>query len=315
MQVITRRMTLAGAVAAAFAPGLAHGYDTIPQRPSARVIIDNDFAGDPDGLVALAHQVLTPKTRAVLVTSTFLDPHFVEAHLAGRSAAIGRDVALELLRRARIAAPPPVVAGPERAGEAAGDAARAIVTEAMREDPLPLYFCCGGPITNLAAALRLEPAIARKMIAVWIGGGAYPNGGWEYNCNVDADAARYVIEQSDIPLWQIPQNAYRQMAFSVAEMRVRMRSASPLGAWLYQQFTHPPDFVDVGGAWPMGDSPVALLTAISSESSHSVERPARRLNADLSYGAEIPGRTIRVFETVDARLTLEDFLALLALNR
>jgi hypothetical protein len=29
----------------------------IPQKASARVIIDNDFAGDPDGLAALAHPI------------------------------------------------------------------------------------------------------------------------------------------------------------------------------------------------------------------------------------------------------------------
>ncbi len=312
-QKISRRVLL-GSASAALWPGLASAYDAIPQRVSARVIVDNDFAGDPDGLVALAHQMLTPKTRTALVTTTFLDPEHVEPHLAGRSAAVGRDTALELIRRAGIASPPPVIAGPERAGETAGAAARAIVAEAMRDDPLPLFFCCGGPLTNLAAALRIEPRIAQKMTLIWIGGGAYPNGGWEYNCAVDANAARFVIESSEIPLWQIPQSTYRQMAFSVAEMRVRLRTISPFGAWLYQQFTHPPDFVDMGGAWPMGDSPTVLLTAISSESSTYVEQSARRLNTDLTYGAEIAGRTIRVYERVDARLVLEDFFALMALQ-
>jgi len=30
----------------------------------ARVIIDNDFAGDPDGLFQLAHHVLSPPSRS-----------------------------------------------------------------------------------------------------------------------------------------------------------------------------------------------------------------------------------------------------------
>jgi len=38
----------------------------IRQSPKARIIIDNDFAGDPDGLIALAHQLATQAARPVL---------------------------------------------------------------------------------------------------------------------------------------------------------------------------------------------------------------------------------------------------------
>lgn len=297
------------------ARALASLGDRIPQRPSARVIIDNDFAGDPDGLIALAHQLLTPKTRTVLVTSSALDPKFPpEIAPPGHTAAAGRDVAMELIRRAQVAAPPPVVAGPEGFGPAPSDAARAIVAEAMRDDKLPLIFTCGGPLTNLAAALRLEPKIAERMSVIWIGGGKYPAGGWEYNLSADADAARIVIEQSRVPLSQIPQNAYRQMQFSVAEMADRLRTISPFGAWLYDRFTNPPSFIDVGGAWPLGDSPTVLLSAISQESSAFTDRPAQRTLPDFTYGEPIPGRTIRVFDTLDARLTFEDFLSLMRLH-
>jgi hypothetical protein len=40
----------------------------------SRVIVDNDWSGDPDGLVALAHHLLSPTNRVVAVTSSFLDP-------------------------------------------------------------------------------------------------------------------------------------------------------------------------------------------------------------------------------------------------
>lgn len=320
--MITRRGSLglsSAALAAALLPraALAKPYRTIPQRPSARVIVDNDFAGDPDGLVALAHQLLSPKTRTVLITASALNPQFAAGESKTRSAAIGREVALELIHRARIKAAPPVVAGtelPAAADPAANSAAHAIVAEALRDDKLPLFFTCGGPLTNLAAALRLEPAIARRMTAVWIGGGNYPSGGWEYNLATDADAARHVIEQSQVPLWQVPQGAYRQMAYSVAAMRTGLRPISPFAAWLYDRFTSPPDFVDIGGSWPWGDSPLTLLTAISAESSQFTDRPARRLLPDMAYGDELPGRTLRVFDQVDARLTFDDFLALMRLH-
>ena len=63
----------------------------------------------------------------------------------------------------------------------------------------------------------------------------------------------------------------------------------------------------------MGDSPLVLLTALSTESSRWVDRPARRINPDGTYGEEIPGRMIRVFETLDVRLVWADFLARLRL--
>lgn len=320
--VIARRraLALAGAgLAAGLLPrvALGKGYRTIPQKPSARVIIDNDFAGDPDGLVALAHQLLSPKTRTVLITSSALDPNFAQGVLKTSSAAEGRKVALELIRRAGLRDAPAVLAGAELAGpapHAPTEAARAIVAEAMRDDPLPLFFTCGGPLTNLAAALALEPRIASRMTVVWIGGGNWPTGGWEYNLAVDGEAARAVIEHSAVPLWQVPQGAYRQMAYSVAALRTELRAISPLGAWIYDRFTTPPDFVTIGGSWPLGDSPLALLTAITDESSVAVERTARRIMPDFSYGEEIAGRKIRVFERLDARLCFDDFLALMRLH-
>jgi hypothetical protein len=315
---LTRRQGLClagGAAASVLLPGRAGAYPTIPQRASARVIVDNDFAGDPDSLIALAHQLLSPKTRTVLVTSSALDAKFPGPVPAGTTAAAGREMALELIRRGKFKASPPVVAGSEVLGQhGPTDAARAIVAEAMRDDKLPLFFTCGGPLTNLAAALALEPRIASRMTVIWIGGGNYPAGGWEYNLAGDADAARKVIEQSPVPLWQVPQGAYRQMAYSVAEMREQLRPVSPFGRWLYERFTTPPDFIDVGGSWPLGDSPTVLLSAITSESSRFVDVDARRIAPDFHYGEAIAGRKLRVFETLDARLTFGDFLSLMRLH-
>ena len=172
------------------APALSRSFKAIPQKPSARIIVDNDFAGDPDGLVALAHQLLSPKTIVSLITSSALNPKFVETHLAGRSAVAGQDIARELIRRLAIKANPLVEAGSETFALDPTAAARAIVTEAMRDDPLPLFLTCGGPLTNVAAALRLEPAIAKRMTLIWIGGGGYPFGGWEYNLATDVEAAQ-----------------------------------------------------------------------------------------------------------------------------
>ena len=49
--------------------------------PRWRAIVDNDFAGDPDGLVSLAHVLLTDDVRVELITCTPVDPGL--AHLVG----------------------------------------------------------------------------------------------------------------------------------------------------------------------------------------------------------------------------------------
>ncbi len=290
---------------------------SIPQRKLARIIVDNDFAGDPDGLVALAHQLMSPTTQVSLVTSLPLNPRFESPALAGRSAAVGAELArhlLGLLYQDAI----PVTAGPEGISAHQGSgaqAARAIVREALREDSLPLIVTCGGPLTNVAAALRQEPGIAERMTVIWIGGGAYPSGGWEYNLMTDLEAARFVIERSRVPLWQVPLNAYRQMQYSIARMNVVMRAGPAVARWLYGCFCHPPKWAKIGGTWPLGDSPLVLLTALSSESSTYAEHPARVILNDGRYGSEIPGRDLRVYASVDARLTFEDMESLFALQR
>jgi hypothetical protein len=104
------------------------------------------------------------------------------------------------------------------------------------------------------------------------------------------------------------------MQYSIAEMTADLRPISEFTRWLYDRFTSPPDFVDLGGAWPLGDHPLVLLTALSTESSRHSDMPARHIAGDLGYGSPIPGRTIRVYDQLDARLTFADFLALLRLH-
>lgn len=308
--------TMAGAAMLA-SPQWLLAQSRIPQRPSRRVIVDNDFAGDPDGLVALAHQLLSPKTIVPLITVSGLNADFLPPDATPQSTvAAGIVEARETCEQMGMQVLPPIVGGhePGQPQQGVSGAARAIVQEAMREDALPLVVSCGGPLTNVAEALRLEPGIAGRISVIWIGGGAYPDGAWEYNLSADSDAARHVLEETSVEVWQVPQTAYRLMQVSVAEMEADMRPISPFTRWLYDKFTNPPTFFDLGGSWPMGDSPPVLFTAISAESSRYREWIVRRINDDLTYCEEIPGRTVRVYEDIDLRLTWADFLARLRIH-
>jgi hypothetical protein len=306
---------LAALPAAVLATGaLGRPAAAIAQRATARVIVDNDFAGDPDGLVALAHQVLSPKTRTVLVTSSCLDRKL--AGMAGldplTTAAAGSGLARELLRRIDGPGTPPVLTGAEgfgSGGDGANAAARAIVAEALREDPLPLFLTCGGPLTNVAAALRLAQAIAGRMTLVWIGGSV--DGGLEYNLATDLAAARQVFEASTLPVWQVPMEEYRRFQVSVAELNLDMAPISPLSRWLCDQYGHLPPFVQLAGSLSFGDSPLVSLTAFDPAANPFTDRAVRRIRDDGSGGEEIAGRQVRLYRGLDARLNLADLAALL----
>src|SRR6188472_2436090 len=84
-----------------------------------RVVVDNDYAGDPDGLLALAHHLLSPSNRVVAITSSFLNPRFVTPPAtAGATAADGARLAAALLAEIGLDSPPPISIGAEASGGA-----------------------------------------------------------------------------------------------------------------------------------------------------------------------------------------------------
>ena len=284
-------------------------------RVIARVIVDNDFAGDPDGLAALAYQLVAQTAKTVLVTSSAIDPKL--AAMAGtlpvgRTAAHGAALTRTLIGIARTKTFPLVVSGSETFGVGSAqvtDAARAIVAEARKSDALPLIVTCGGPLTNIAAALRLDPSIAGCMTVIWIGGRADLAGGEEYNLSTDVAAARQVIERSGVPFWQVPVEAYAPLLISRTEMDSDLRPISSLTAWLFDKLIDLPSFVPPTGVKGLGDCALVPLASVSPDCGHYSARLARRIRDDSSYGEEISGRPIRVYSDIDRRLTIADMLA------
>ncbi|SMH44699.1 Inosine-uridine nucleoside N-ribohydrolase [Rathayibacter oskolensis] len=300
--------------------------------PRVRVISDNDYSGDPDGLVQLAQHALSPSVELVIVIGSHLrpdDPFDPSGRSADNAAEAARTV-LALCGRSDV----PVVAGSNTALDSAAEAspaAHAIVAEALREDPRPLYLCAGAGLTEVAAALRLEPAIASRMTLVWIGGPEHPGlaspppGAMpiEYNLLIDVAAASEVFA-SELPIEQFPRDAYRQVLASTAELRVRMHGAGALGRHLADALdtvfamgaAHGLSF---GETYALGDSPLVLATALLSafepaaSSSRSVLVPRPGISADGQYTAGTGGPEVRVYTAVDTRLLLEDLYAKLAL--
>ncbi|MFT3797602.1 nucleoside hydrolase [Microbacterium sp.] len=285
----------------------------IPVTAQTRVIVDNDFAGDPDGLLALAHHLLADAAviRGITCTSIAMS---ALPYPAGSPA---RDAARELMRRLGVIDPPPVSDDVQvRFAELAAltDGARLILAESRRDDPLPLVVACGGPLTHVASALREDPALADRMELIWIGGGAHPGGAWEYNLMLDLPAAQYVFNESRARITQIPQHVYRQCALSIAELEDGVHGAGAFGVWLYGQFTSPPESIAIGGVWPMGDSPPVMITALSTESSTFREIAAPWITDEGRYAPHPSPRPLTLYDTVDARLIFGDFFARLRLH-
>ena len=304
-------------------------------KPRMRVIIDNDLGGDPDGLFQLAHHVLSPSVEIRGIIASHL---YEQGFGAPGTSEFAKEQALKILKILNLENVLPVYTDQNKGlanveTPLDGDGVQAIIKEAMRTDTdLPLYVVCGGSLTNIASAYLLEPRIAEKLIVVWIGGPeytdlAYPPPGYtslEYNLGIDIKAAQVVFNASDLKLWQVPRNVYRQPIMTDAELLTKVKAKGALGNHLYNVMKEAFDKLDnwkipIGEVYIYGDNPLVLLTALQSSfemdpsSSTYVIKQAPRINDAGVYETNLSGRNIRVYQQLDNRLLFEDFFAKLEL--
>ncbi|WP_245653683.1 nucleoside hydrolase [Novosphingobium rosa] len=328
---VARRGVLAGLGMAAALVGTP-GWAAI--TPRQRIIIDNDYGGDPDGLFQLAHHLASPSVEIALIVGSHLhdkDPFDPAPGQADRAAERARQIAT----LAGVARVPAIIAGGNVALDAAmrpTPASARIVAEAMREDTKqPLFYVAGASLTELAAAHRLEPRIGKRLKLVWIGGmehddlwpGRPTRHDPEYNLTIDAAAARYIFNESDIEIWQVPRDAYRQMLISHAELEQGLAPAGRLGAYLLEQVDRVGTMagkagLNIGETYILGDSPLVTLTALQSSfeadssSSDYVIKPTPLMDEKGFYTPRPQARPMRVYKTIDTRLTFADMFAKLA---
>ena len=290
-----------------------------------KVIVDNDFCGDPDGVFALAQQVL----------SANIDLRgIIGAHLGGGNGPMARgdqaaasvQKAQEMLSVMGLDDVFPVVPGAsskmtDPLTPAESEGAGLIIDEARLCSPeQPLYVCMGGPLTDVASALLLAPDIAPNLIVIWIGGQEYPFGHqqpWggisevEYNLNLDIAAGRYLFNDSPVRLWQVPRDAYRSCLYSFASAERFIRPAGALGAWLMDSLATWRRFAQ-REVYVLGDSPLVLLSSLQTffepdtASSDFTETAAPAITEDGKYDFAKQGRTIRVYTRLDTALMFKD---------
>lgn len=285
---------------------------TVQDKKKLRVILDTDAACEADDPFAIVHALLTPRFQVKgVIAEQFA--HDGNGESVDQSFGVIQKI-LELMKIESI----PVLHGsyrklPKEESVLVSEGAEFIIEEARKESDLPLYVLCMGALTNVAIALNKAPDIAEKFTCIWIGGGFYPNGGWEFNLFNDINAANTVFK-SKVELWQVPMETYCTMQLGYAELQQKVRPCGEVGKYLFEQmidFGMTADWV-AGESWSLGDSPSVAL-ALNPGCGWSITRKAPVFDKEGHYVYCDTNREIRVYKRVDSRYVLEDFFCKLAI--
>lgn len=294
---------------------LQHPFE-IPENKKIRLIINSDAKNEADDQFAIVHALLTPQ----FIVKGIIGAHFGDKRTE-TSMQESYDEVIKVVELMNLKDEISVHRGAERAmpdeqTPVMSEGAELIIREALSSDPHPLFVIFLGPITDLAAAYLQEPSITDKLIAIWVGGGPWPNGGNEFNLSNDIHAAN-VIFRSNIPLWVVPQNVYSRIKVSISELAVKVKPYGDIGNYLYQQLV---DFNlgpwagwTKGEMWSMGDS-TAVALLMDDHPFGYVLKPAPRITKDMWYVHDQQGRLIRWYDYIDSRFTLEDMYAKLQIH-
>jgi hypothetical protein len=179
-----------------------------PPGGPVRMVLDTDAYNEIDDQFALTYALLSPER--ITVEAVYAAP-FHNERSAGPADGMERSYEEILRLLARLNRSPEgfvqrgatawlTGAGQPQLSAAVDD----LVARALHDRPDPLYVVAIGAPTNVASALLVEPAIAARMVVVWLGGNA---GYWptaaEFNLKQDLHASRILFD-SGVPLVHVP---------------------------------------------------------------------------------------------------------------
>ncbi len=157
--------------------------------------------------------------------------------------------------------------------------------EAFRRHPGELVLVALGPLTNLALALRVEPALGRLLRRLVIMAGAEKLPYAETNVRLDPEAA-HIVFNSGIPFVLVPKDITQHAVMPQALMERLRTSDSALHRTLWAMTEV---WLQVSGASaPVLNDPLALAVAIRPELA-TLERV--RVEVEL-HGAHTRGYTV-----------------------
>lgn len=238
---------------------------TVPEQKRVRMIIDTDCKNESDDQYAVVHHLLTPMLDVRGIVAAHFESQWKRYGELYKTVHASYDEILHLLSLLELPKEPPVLLGadrpmPDEHTPVLSDGARLIIEEALKEDDRPLFVGLLGTATDLASAIVAQPAIVPRLTAIWIGGAAYPDGGWEFNLSQDRHAAN-VLFSSGVNLWQVPSDTYKQMNVTLSELRWRVATQGKVGEYLFRQMIELNDQLadnptfPHGEGWCLGDQP------------------------------------------------------------
>lgn len=301
-----------------------------------KLILDNDFGGDPDGLFQLAHHLLSPSAEILGIVNSHVAPNDPNWPTNGDSIAKGiadLEPVMELtgakypifggLHEDRIQHNSPVL-----------DDTLDFLISAVEASDSTLIYACGGPMTQLARLLSAKPKNSENLRVLWIGGAEYsgifpPGGGWmEYNLAADPESVARVFSEPGLELWQVPRDSYRRATVSRREIEMRLAGRNPLSDYLLDSINQvfsraSANGYDMGETYCLGDSPLVLLSVLenpfeptpANSESEVIARKTIALSGEYQSTPDGGLGQTRVFSRLDTRLMFEDMFAKLGVSK
>lgn len=213
-----------------------------PPKGIVKMVLDTDTYNEVDDQFALAYCLLSPER--LEVQAVYAAPFF-NSRSSGPEEGMEKSYAeiIRLLGKMNRPAKDFVFEGSRtylanHNTPVDSPAARDLVRRAMAQlADEPLYVVAIGAITNVASAILMEPAIAEKIVVVWLGGNPlnYPTA-HEFNLMQDVFAAR-VLFDCGVALVTIPcMGVASHLLASVPELEAYIGGKNPLCDALVELF-------------------------------------------------------------------------------
>jgi len=299
--------------------------------PRTKVLVDNDLCGDGDGLFHLVHQLLCTSSDVRGIVGAHVGSQRSWNQGQGEEQKNNAEISVsraneivELVGKTgqitvKPGSPLPMT---DSKTPAVSEGAKLIIEEAKKATPeSPLYLLFGGPLTDIASAWLMDPSISKNVILLWIGGQEYDfghpfppqyykgNNLVEYNLRLDVKAAQTVFNDSDLTIWQIPRDVYRQALYSMAELEDKIAPLGEIGEYLTTKLGGMARMADT---YVLGDSPLCLISTLTTTFEPGAAgcfyetTKAPHIGDTGLYDFSQPNRDIIVYKTIDSRLLFGD---------
>ena len=278
------------------------------------VVLDTDTYNEVDDQFALAHLLLSPET--INLEAVYAAPFF-NKRSSGPAEGMEKSYEeihrlLDLVKPERV---PPVFRGSTRYMADAttpveSDVVTDLIERAMAPRTKKLHVLAIGAATNIASALLAEPAIAEKIVVVWLGGhGPRCRDAKEFNLEQDIHASR-VLLNTEVPFVLLPCfPVVSHIITTVAELEAHLEPHSKLGAYLTNivrdYHGNPPAWSKV--IWDIA----ASAWMINPDWVRTETLPSPVLLDDLTWESPVPAgrRSIEIAYQVKRDAIFGDFFA------